>query len=380
MHRIERIPLPVAAPGTERYLTVHRFGSDQADSGQPKAYLHSALHADEWPGLLVLQHLLHRLRKADAAGHIQGQIVIVPVANPVGLAQTLNYHLVGRYDFAGSGNFNRNFPALTEDILPLLSDKLTDDPEANTRLTRQILRETLQSLDATNEAVAMKLALLNLSIDADIVLDLHCDSDALMHLYAPQGLRDIALELGAELAARAILLEDEPGGGAFDQANSGIWRELQQHYPTVPLACFAATVELRGSADVGDEFAVKDSAALYRFLQRRGVITGDPGELPQLLCEPTTLQGTDVIRAPAAGVLNYCKPLGAQVSADETVAELIVLDDLNQINRRIAIKSRASGILFARVADKLVRPGGSVAKVAGHEALPHRKNGALLEE
>ena len=377
MHTIDRIPLPIAAPGTERFLTVHRFGV-----GRPKAYLHSSLHADEWPGLLVLQHLLERLQKADAAGQIQGEIFIVPAANPVGLAQALNYHLVGRYDFAGSGNFNRNFPDLAEQLIAAVGKQLNHDPERNTRLIRQVLRDAVQAFEPRNEAVVMKLALLGLSIDADIVLDLHCDSEALMHLYAPQGQREIAEALGAELGARAILLEDEPGGGAFDQTNSSPWRILQEQRPqaAIPLACFASTVELRGAGDVSDEFAAQDSAALFRFLQRRGLIAGDPGPAPELLCEPTVLQGTDVIRSPAAGVLSYRKQLSEPVQAGETIADLIVLDDLSQINRRIPLISQASGVLFARVAGKLVRPGGSVGKVAGKDPLPHRKKGALLED
>ena len=375
MHTIDRIPLPVVAPGTERYLTVHRFGT-----GRPKAYIHTALHADEWPGLLVLQHLLARLREADAAGQIIGEVVVVPAANPVGLAQSLNYHLVGRYDFAGSGNFNRNYPALAEQVLKLIGEQIAQDPAQAVGLIRQTLREILQGMEAGSEAQAMKLALLSLSIDADIVLDLHCDSDALMHLYAPLGQRQIAEELGAELGARAVLLEEEPGGGAFDQANSSPWRTLREQYPELPLACFASTVELRGAADISDDFAKQDSAALFRFLQRRGVIGGEPGDLPPAQCEPTLLQGTDVLRAPAAGILSYRKQLGDQVQAGDIVADLIVLDDLSQVNRRLAIPSRASGVLFARVVDKLVRPGGSVGKVAGADPLPHRKHGALLEE
>ena len=382
MHTTNRIPLPIAAPDTERFLTVHRFRTERPGSGRPKAYIHSSLHADEWPGLLVQQHLLERLQEADAAGQIRGEVIIVPAANPVGLAQALNYHLVGRYDFAGSGNFNRNFPALTDLVKTALGDQLNHDPEHNIQLIRQALRDAVKSFEPASEAVAMKLALLGLSIDADIVLDLHCDSDALMHIYAPLGQQGMAEDLGAELGARAILMEVEPGGGAFDQTNSSPWRILQEERPqaVIPLACFASTVELRGAADVADEFAKPDSQALFRFLQRHGVITGDPGPLPDLLCEPTVLEGTDVIRAPAAGILSYRKELGATVQAGEAIADLIVLDDLSQVNRRIPMISRAGGVLFARVAGKLVRPGGSVGKVAGKEPLPHRKMGALLEE
>lgn len=378
MHQIERIPLPITAIGNERHITVHRFG----ESGGLKAYIHTTLHADEWPGLLVTQHLLAALRQADADGQIKGEIIIVPAANPIGLNQMLNYYLAGRYDFAATGNFNRNFPALNDNLLAKVQTQLGQDAEHNVQLIRSTLRELIQAAAAGSEAEAMKYSLLGLAIDADIVLDLHCDSDALMHIYAPQAQSEIAEQLSADLGARALLLEHEPGGGAFDQACSSPWRIVQEACPqaAVPLACFSATVELRGANDVNHELAKADSANLFRFLQRRGLISGEAGALPEPCCQATPLQGTDVIRSPGTGILSYHKQLGDWVNAGDTVADLVVLDDLSQILKIIPITSQASGVLFTRVNEKLVRPGGAVAKVAGDKALDYRQAGALLGE
>ena len=95
--------------------------------------------------------------------------------------------------------------------------------------------------------------------------------------------RDEAVALGADLGAAAILLEEEPGGNPFDEACAGPWwklREALAREGPVPLACFATTVELRGQADVNDDYAAADAAALLRFLQRRGVVAGEPGSMP----------------------------------------------------------------------------------------------------
>lgn len=54
--------LPSPAPGVERTLRVHRYGTPGA---RPKAYFQAALHADEIPGLLVAQHLLRGLEQAQ---------------------------------------------------------------------------------------------------------------------------------------------------------------------------------------------------------------------------------------------------------------------------------------------------------------------------
>ena len=111
--RTERLPLPGQAPGTARSVTIHRYG---AAGARPKAYVQAALHADETPALLVQHHLTRLLDAADAAGEVAGEIVIVPYANPIGLAQVLNAHHMGRHELGGASNFNRNWPDVFEPV------------------------------------------------------------------------------------------------------------------------------------------------------------------------------------------------------------------------------------------------------------------------
>jgi len=372
--------LPSPAPGVERTLRVHRYG---APGARPKAYFQAALHADEIPGLLVAQHLLRGLEQAQRDGRLAGEVVVVPVANPIGLGQHLDGRLLGRFDFEGTGNFNRGFPDLAADALERIKGRLSDDPTANVTQIRAVLRSLLAARTAAREADALKLELLRLAIDADWVFDLHCDGEALLHLYASRWQRDAAVELGTDLGAAAVLLEDEPGGNPFDEACAGPWWKLPAAVAEtgpVPLACFATTVELRGQADVRDEEATADAAALLRFLQRRGVLAGASEPLPEPRCEPTPLDGVDVLTAPAAGVLVYRKRLGERVEAGEIVAELV--DPLGEPAgaARTPIRSAASGLLFARTTERLVRPGQKFCKVAGREPLSHRQAGKLLED
>src|SRR5262249_25655826 len=137
---IERIPLLPASPGGGRQLTVHRYGKRGA---RPKAYLHASLHADEIPAMLVLHHLIRLLDDADRAGRIKGEIVVVPMANPIGAAQVVNATLVGRYDAAGGGNFNRNWPDLFAGLPERVRGRLADDATHNVTVVRQALIESL---------------------------------------------------------------------------------------------------------------------------------------------------------------------------------------------------------------------------------------------
>lgn len=376
---VESIELVSPSPGTTRTLKVHRYG--KAGAG-PKAYFQAALHSDEYPGLLVANHLIALLDAAEAQGAIKGEIIVVPVANPIGLGQQLNGQHVGRYEFDGGGNFNRSWPDLSDDVYAAVKGKLGADEQANISLMRQALVDVAAALKVETEFDGLRKTLLSLSISADMVFDLHCDNESLMHLYSSVRHRDLIHELACDIAAPVILLEADPGGGPFDEANAGVWWKVREKagddYP-IPAACFAVTVELRGRNDVYDDLAAADAAGLFRFLQRRGVIAGDPGALPEALGEATPLEGTDVIRAPATGVVAYRKHLGDRVEVGEVIAELVDLMADDPTQGRTPIISKASGILFARMNEKLVRQGAQICKVAGSVPLEHRKAGGLLE-
>jgi uncharacterized protein len=378
-HRVEHVALPSPALGTRRELAVHRFGRAGA---RPKAYVQAGLHAGEIPGLLVAHHLIARLRQADAAGGILGEVVVAPAANPIGLAQNLLGRHVGRFEFSGGVNFNRAYPALAERAGELLAGRLTADANANRALVRAALAEALAERRAPTEAGALRLALMSLAVDADVVLDLHCDNESELHLYMANALWPGAADLAAELGAAVVLLASESGGEPFDESVSAPWGKLAQRFgPSTPVpadACLAATVELRGSADVTDDLAAGDAAALERFLRRRGVLAGSASPLPHWPGMATALAAVDVISSPVAGVLVHRGQLGARLKSGDVVAEVIDPTAADPAKGRTALTTRADGRVFARAEERWVRPGQVVAKVAGREPLPGRA-GYLLE-
>ncbi len=95
--------------GTRRELTMYRYGQIGAE---PRIYLQAGLHGDEMPGVLVLQHLMTLLDEVDAAGGIVGEVLVVPVANPIGLSQWAFQRPLGRQDSDSLHNFNRGYPEL----------------------------------------------------------------------------------------------------------------------------------------------------------------------------------------------------------------------------------------------------------------------------
>lgn len=363
--------------GSTHQVKIHRFGTKGA---RPKVYLQAALHADEYPGLLVSHHLIALLTDLDNQGAINGEIVVVPVANPIGLGQRINAQHLGRFDLAGGGNFNRNWPDLSEAVLQRIEQNLSDDSQRNAQIIREALIREVGLLAVRNELDDLRKTLLLCSIDSDLVLDLHCDYQALFHLYSSIHHKALAHELGCDLRACAVLIETEAGGAPFDECHAGVWWRLKQRVDPktpIPLGCFSATVELRGQQDVSDELALQDANSLVRFMQRRQVIAGDPGPLPEPLCHPTPLEGTDIIFAPSAGVVVYHKELGDRVEKGEVVAELI--DPTAESEARTPLISRTAGLFLTHMSDRLVAPGAALIKICGDQPLGHRQSGKLLE-
>lgn len=109
--------------------------------------MQAALHADEMPGVIALVHLMDLL---DAAkDRITGEVVIVPVANTIGLSQWIAHKPQGRQELAGLQNANRGYP----DLAALAGDGLELAVDVGRNLT--LIRAALAGLPACNELAAM---------------------------------------------------------------------------------------------------------------------------------------------------------------------------------------------------------------------------------
>jgi predicted deacylase len=378
---VERVALMSMTPGTGRTLTVFRYGKPGA---RPKAYLQAAIHASEFPGTMALHHLVPMLDRADKAGRIRGEIVIVPTANPIGLSQVAFAQHLGRFDLNGRDNFNRNYPDLSAPAAERVKGRLSHDPARNVKMIREAGLAALGETRPASELQDQRLQLMRRSIDADMVLDLHCDAQAALHHFISKRDWPAIADLSAEIGAEAVLYnEPYPTAMTFAGANSAWWARLAERFPNMPIpqGCQASTIELRGEHDVTHALGEGDAANLYRFLRRRGVIAGDPGKLPKARCAATPISGMDVGYAPSAGILTYLKPEGARVKKGEAVCEVIDPVAADPAKARTAVLSRTDGVLFSRRRDgRLAWPGMVCFRVAGAKPLKHRKGASGLDD
>ena len=370
---------PIAdEPGIAAYqLTSCHYGSARSGTGSGrKAYIQASLHADEVPAMLVAHVLRRELERLDAEGRIHGEVILVPAANPIGLSQLVQGTPFGRFDLGTGINFNRDFLHVAGELKATLAGRLGSDAARNVATIRAEAHAAVARWDVSGATAVLKKTLLSMAIDADVVLDLHCDNEALLHMYAGTAMAARTEPLAALLGARALLLSGASGGEPFDEACSRVWWDLADHFgPAIPIppACAAITVELRGEMDVRYDYAERDAQALLQYLAHEDVLELPPAAPPDALCAATPLEGVEPLYAPQSGVLVFLKALGDQVLAGEAVADIV-----NPVSGvTTTLRAQRGGLLFASTAHRHLLRGMQVCKLAG--ATPFR-SGSLLSQ
>ena len=372
--QIQTHPLISPAPGTQRELISLHYGPLGNATGGQKAYIQASLHADELPGMLVAHHLRLKLDALQAEGQVLGEIILVPMANPIGLSQFHLYTHQGRFEATTGENFNRHYPDQTATAAGAAESQLTQDSAHNTRVLRRELKKAVAATPADTELKSLRRTLMSLSCDADIVLDLHCDAQAVMHLYTETPCWPECEVLARFIGARVTLLAQESGDNPFDEACSQVWwhwaRQFEGRFP-IAQACMSVTVELRGAADVEHDLAERDAQNILDFLAFRGFIKGPAPALPDAIGDARPLAGCMPIKTESAGLLTFLRQPGDSVRAGDVLAHVI-----DPISAAVSeLKSPVDGLFFARDFVRFASAGMKVGKVAGFEAL---RSGKLL--
>ncbi len=361
--------------GSHKTLTSFHFG---APGRGPKVYIQASLHAEELPGMLVAHHLRALLEAADAAGDVLGEVVLVPVSNPIGLAQRVDHKPMGRFDLDTSENFNRHYPDLAKAVWPVVQEALGADGVSNMATVRRAIGQHLQDWKPDTELQSLRHRLLSLSFDADYVLDLHCDCESVMHFYTEEACWPQFEPLTRFLQCQAVLLAKNSGSGPFDECLSGVWWRLADNLAAagntapLPQGCCSTTIELRGETDVSHALAHADAQALLSYLQHLQVLAcAEAPAVPPTLCHATPLAGSETLYAPSAGVVVFAAEVGQILQAGDLVAE--VIDPI--ANHSHPVRAGVAGPLYARIRDRYVTAGGELGKIAGSVAF---KTGELL--
>lgn len=337
--------------GVAYEFPVFRIAGSSPDA--PTAYIQAALHSEELPGVVAIDALMPKLRKAEAEGRVRGSLTIVPRANPVGRAQQFFGAPQGRFHLGTRTNFNRDFPLLEKPDASLLPGD--DVPMgADQRL---------------------KARLLKLSLGHDIVLDLHCDDEGLSYLYVPAELWPGMADCAACMGVDAVVLWSGSSGSSFDEAS--LHPYLQMPAEAANLARRAVTtVEYRGLIDVETHHAEADGEGLYRLLVARGVIEDKSVETPRAFTgEVTPIDHIEMVPSPVAGAVLYDVKPGDRVAIGQRLATVVTAP--GEEGGRVEVLAPQAGFILTRRAGRSTLAGDDLVKLVGTRRSADARAGAL---
>jgi len=306
----------------------------------PAVHLQAGVHADEIAGMLVLHRLMQRLAVAEADGRLSGRVTVVPQANPLGIGQFRQGRILGRFHDATGHNFNRGF----------------DQSAAMARPSTNVQ--------------AWQKSLVQLAADAEVVLDLHTDDEALPYLYVHRRFGTQGRTLAAAMKMDLAILWDEGGDGSFEETLIAPWLRdgvSERH--------MAATLELRGQGDVNDRFAEQDAEGLYAWLCHCGVIDA-PSTVADWPVEVREMGQMETLLAPQPGVLIFERELGDFVEEGQRFAR--ILGRPGDPSSEVVLYAEQAGRMVTRYRDRLVAQGMVVAKFTGNR-MSRNWSGGLLD-
>jgi hypothetical protein len=379
-HRDE-LPIRTLASGHQLTIPIHVF---EGDTSGPKVYIQANIHGPEIAGIGALHELIKRLHKQS----VNGTLVIVPNANPVGLNSKVNGMQTGYADLNETvvGNFNRIYQMPVVDTAPedpdpdeprkvavdqFAEQHKDDDLPALIRAYRTAIGEALDEMWATWGQTGMRhgqklaLTLQRLSYDADYLIDLHTAGNAIYHMYTFESclpsVRYFDLPYTVQL--------DESFSGVLDEAFLQPWTKLHAALAEagreLAFADFqkeAFTPEL-GSADtLLRDNMTRDAERLINYLRYRGVLDGDPqqpnGEF--IYCT----QG-DYLRyqSPSGGVLLWHKQPGDRVEAGETLVTILRPYEIGHGETETPVTATRDGVVINISGSQVTHEGMSLCSV-----------------
>ncbi|CAI2933878.1 succinylglutamate desuccinylase/aspartoacylase family protein [Aminobacter niigataensis] len=332
-------------------MPVYRISGSSTEA--PSAYIQAALHGDELPGVVAIDALMPKLRRAAVEGRIRGNLTLVPRANPIGANQLLFHAAQGRFDLGTRTNYNRDFPLLDRPDVSLLPG---DDV-------------------AMSADKRLKARLLKLSVGHDIVLDLHCDDEGVAYLYVPEELWPAMEDCAANMGVDAVILWGGQSGSSFDEASLHPYLKMPRRQARLE-SRVVTTVEYRGTSDVHAGTAEYDAEGLYRLLVARGVIEDASIETRKAFDGVVApIEHIEMVPAPCAGAILYDVKPGDRVKAGTRLATIVRAP--GEDGGRVEVLAPQDGYILTRRSHRATRAGDDLVKLVGTRPSNDARSGAL---
>ncbi|WOT06934.1 succinylglutamate desuccinylase/aspartoacylase family protein [Shewanella youngdeokensis] len=311
------------ATGQELSIPVYRLPAQ--DLGAPKVFIQANVHGAEVQGNAVIFQLMKQLETMD----VQGEVTLLPLANPLGINQKSGEFTLGRFDPITGVNWNREYlehhcdiPAWYQQHSHLSDTELYHD--FRLMLLAGCDAHLAQSWGVTT-GKRLAVSLQKLAHQADIVIDLHTGPKSCKHLYCPEYDQHAASYFSIPYS----LIMPNQFGGAMDEAAFCPWWQLVEYAAsqgremTVPVSAF--TLELASQERIDMKDALVDAMGILAYLSHRGVVADkvEPVAMARYGC---LLADYKKYHAPKGGLVEYLAAPGVLLKAGQPLANILRLD------------------------------------------------------
>lgn len=316
--KITKIALQNLASGDTSTIIVEEFKGKPG----PKVYIQANIHGPEVAGIPVVKKLSEKLKKLDT---ISGSITLVFSANPIGLNTKIGGFPVGYINHSGdsSKNWNRifhNFAENEKDLEQFVKDNAKknfhDLQLSFKKYLKDQYKKTYKEKSTYGLSIENKLSLVlqKLSLDADLVVDLHSAGQNQPHAYTFPNLIQVSKYFGIQ---HILELPTNEFTGAFDEAAYIPWVKIKILFEKIlgkeiALENEAFTLELENDNQVSSLKTDQYVKMLWNYLQYKKVLAGK-----------AHVSGVSFFSCNISDYVKYSAPIGGLVEPLVSVGQKI---------------------------------------------------------
>ncbi|WP_420853465.1 succinylglutamate desuccinylase/aspartoacylase family protein [Shewanella polaris] len=325
MIKVTQSSLRVGELATGQALTVPLYTFSGSESSAPSVYIQANVHGAEVQGNAVIYQLMTLLESYQ----VLGDIVLAPLANPLGINQKSGEFTLGRFDPITGVNWNREYFDHQVDVKAWYTEHqhLTNDElfQAYRLMLIEACQARLTNPFGITTGHRLAVNLQSMAHQADIVLDLHTGPKSCKHLYCPE----YDIDAARLFSIPYTLVIPNSFGGAMDEAIFCPWWQLTE-YATgqgreflVPVSAFTLELASQERIDLAD--ALEDAKGILAYLSHRGVIAEkvNPASMERFGCY---LKDYKKFHAPKAGLIEYCASVGEPLKAGKPLVNILRID------------------------------------------------------
>lgn len=318
------------ASGAALTVPVYRL---KGDPSAPSVYIQANMHGAEVQGNAVIFQLLELLKNTE----INGDITLVPYANPVGCNHKNGEYTLGRFDPITGVNWNRMYHFDADIIKPFVREcigKSNRTIETNFKklmiaCIEDKLEHNIYGL-TTGQRIAYQLQ--RLAHQADFVLDLHTGPISSKHLYCPEYAQDSAQYFDIP----HTLLIPNDFDGALDEATFCPWWSLQEAFAELGIEFSISdeatnkesfTVELGSQEQIDLDVALEDAKSIMNYLQHKKVVCTTDYQPKTMTRYGCYLKNYKAFYSPMGGMVDYLAEFGKPLAAGEPLARILRMDN-----------------------------------------------------